>query len=66
MATGDYPSGPWGMLNGMAKGDDEEKVAEDVLEAFNAEGVIKNPNRPDAGPGIHDPADDADAPAPPG
>jgi hypothetical protein len=53
------------MLNGMAKGRDEEKVAEDVLEAFNAGGVIENPSKPDAGPGINDPADDTEA-QPPG
>jgi hypothetical protein len=53
------------MLIGMAKGRDEEKVAEEVLEAFNAEGVIKNPNQPDAGEGINDPANDTEA-QPPG
>jgi len=54
------------MLNGMAPGHEEEGVAEEVLEAFNAKGVIENPNEPDAGSEINDPADDADAPAPPG
>jgi hypothetical protein len=53
------------MLNGMAKGRDEEKIAEDVLEAFNAEGVIKNPDEPDPGEGINDPADNTEA-QPPG
>jgi hypothetical protein len=47
--------------------DRDEQEAEDVLAAFNAEGVIEHPGRPEAEvPNPVDPNDDAsDAQAPP-
>ena len=53
---------------GGSASDPDEKVAEDVLAAFNAEGVIEHPGRPEAEPtnpvDPDDDASDADAPAP--
>jgi hypothetical protein len=43
--------------------DRDEEVAEDVLDAFNAGDVIERPGRHDE---PESPADEADAPAPPG
>jgi hypothetical protein len=45
---------------------DEREPLEDVLEAFNAEGVIEHPGDPEAGDEGESPASDADAPVPPG
>ena len=55
---------------GGSSSDRDEQVAEEVLGAFNAEGAITHPGRPEAE--VTNPADrdddasDADAPAPPG
>jgi len=50
--------------------DRDESVAEEVLAAFNAEGVIDHPGEPEAeisNPAdVDDDASDADAPPPPG
>ena len=44
----------------------EREPIEDVLEAFNAEGVIEHPGDPEAGDDGESPASDAEAPVPPG